>query len=298
MGAWGFVKVALLILIIIELSIAIEEFLSARLELRRGFSGAKNSPFRVFARHGLKILRTEGTFAQHLAAAFKFLIVFLAAGLLPIWGGKVPIPYMHSFWIFTTLVILGPVLHLIFEWAIKGGSGWPLILVTSERTIGGCTVHFILAITLVAMTGVDHFAGFRDIQLEHGWIIWRYPWAIFILFAYAVANLFTSFQTIFSRDKDEKAAGWSFEELLPQMRRTVWTLFIVDVFLGGAGSLGVLGDMALVLKCVGINVLSKVTSQLFFHLREDQAEAFMLWKLTPISILILALSLLLPGGVS
>src|ERR1700677_2210112 len=119
LGVWSFLKVAALVFLIVELSIAIEEFLSARLELRRGFAGAKTTPLRVFARHGLKVLRTEGTFTQHFAAALKFLIVFLAAGLLPIWGGQVPLPCMHSFWIFTTLVILGPVLHLILEWAIK-----------------------------------------------------------------------------------------------------------------------------------------------------------------------------------
>ena len=123
LGAWGFVKVALLVLLIAEISIAIEEFLTSRLELRRGFAAAKTTPLRVFARHGLKILRTEGTFSQHFAAALKFLIVFLAAGLLPIWSGDVPLPCLHSFWIFTTLVILGPVFHLILDWAIKGGSG-------------------------------------------------------------------------------------------------------------------------------------------------------------------------------
>jgi len=297
-GFGAFVKVAIYIFIIVEISILVEEFIAARLELRRGFAGTKTSPLRIFARHGIKILRTEGSFGQHLASGAKFLVIFLAAGLLPLWFGQIPLSCAHSFWIFTTLVIAGPVLHLILEWAFKRGSGWPLILVTSERTIGSCTVHFILAITLIAMTGVDNFSGFRDLQENHSWIIWRYPWAIFILFAYAVANLFTSFQTIFARDKDEKAAGWSFDELLPQMRRAVWTLFMVDVFLGGASTTGMVGNIGLILKSVLINVASSLASQLFFRLREDQAEAFILWRLTPISILILALSLLIPGGVS
>jgi len=296
-GVLGFVKVMVLILLIIELTILLEEFLAARIELRRGFAGTKTSLIQVLARHGLKILRTEGPLSRQLASATRYLVIFLSAGLLPVWGGKIPLAGAHSLWLFTALVIFGPVFHLISDWARHRGAGWPLVLASAERTVGASTVHFILAITLVAMTGIDDFAGFRDLQEAHGWIIWRYPWAIFILFAYAVANLFTSFQSIFSRGREERAEGWSFDDLLPHLRRAVWTLFVVDVFMGGAGKLGPLGDLSLIVKCVGVNVVSKAISQLFFHLREDQAESFILWRLMPISILILGLSLLIPGGV-
>jgi hypothetical protein len=295
-GFWAFLKVSVLIVLIIESSLLVEEFITARLELRKGFAGAKSSPFRIFVRHGLKLLRMEGSFTQHFGAGAKFLVIFLAAGLLPVWSGEIPLQASHGLWIFTALMIGGPVIYLILEWSIKKGSGWPSLLVSAERTVGCSTVFLILTITLVAMSGLDNFLDLRDFQKIHGWIIFDYPLAIFILFAYAVANLFTSFQTIFSRTIDESPSGWSFDELLPHLRRAVWTLFLVDVFFAGSGSLGILGDLFLIFKCVALNVVSHFGSQLFFHLREDQAEAFILWRLTPITVLILALTLLFPGG--
>ncbi len=56
-GLWAFIKVGLLVLIIVEGSLLIEELIMARLELRRGFTGAKTSSLRIFTRHGLKLLR-------------------------------------------------------------------------------------------------------------------------------------------------------------------------------------------------------------------------------------------------
>jgi hypothetical protein len=296
LGFWAFIKVGLLILFIVEGSLLIEEFIAGRLELRKGFAGAKSSPFRIFARHGLKLLRMEGSFSHHVGAGAKFLVIFLAAGLLPIWSGEIPLQATHGLWIFTALMIGGPVIYLILEWSIKKGSGWPSLLISAERTVGCSTVLLILTITLVAMSGLDNFSDFRDFQKIHGWIIFDYPLAMFILFAYAVANLFTSFQTIFSRTVDESPSGWSFDELLPHLRRAVWTLFLIDVFFSGSGAIGPAGNLFLVLKCLLLNVASYFGSQLFFHLREDQAEAFILWRLTPITVLILALTLLFPGG--
>jgi hypothetical protein len=295
-GVWGFFKVTILVLTIVELSMLIEEFISARLELRRGFAGTQTSPLKIFARHGLKVLRVDGSISQHIGAGAKFLIIFLAAGLLPIWSGEIPLNCAHSLWVFTALTIVGPAVHLILEWTIKRGAGWPSVLVTAERSLGTATVHFVLAMTLVAMTGIDNFADFRDLQLTKSWMILRYPWIVLILFAYAVASLFTSFQTIFAREQDERASGWSFDGLLPQLRRTVWTLFMVDVFLGGSGGATVVGDLVLIFKCVSINTISYFGSKQFFNLREDQAESFILWRLTPIAIFILAISLLFPGG--
>jgi hypothetical protein len=76
----------------------------------------------------------------------------------------------------------------------------------------------------------------------------------------------------------------------------MWSIFIVDVFMGGASPSGLFGDITLVAKCVGLNVSAAIASRLFFNLREDQAEGFMLWGLAPISIAILGLSLFFPGA--
>jgi hypothetical protein len=281
-----------------EFSMLIEEDIRARLELRKGFAGTKATPFRIFQRHALKLLRSEGSFRTHAAAGAKFLVLFLAAGLLPTWSGQLSLPVAHSFWIFLSLMIAGPLVNLVLEWAVKKGAGWPSVLATAERTTGSATVLFILTITLVAMTGQDSFADYQTLQLQHGWLIFQYPWALPILFAFAVVNLFMSFQTVFAGMSDEKAMGWNFDALLPEIRRTLWTLFMVDIFLGGYGAGGALGGGLLIVKCVVLNVISSFGSQLFMRLREDQAESFILWNLTPISIMILALSLLFPGGLS
>jgi hypothetical protein len=207
-------------------------------------------------------------------------------------------------------MLASPVIHLILRWAFFEGSGWPAVLIAGERTIGSATVHLVLAISLVAMTGLDSFSDLGALQEKWGWLIFKFPWALVILFAYAVVNLFTSFLSIFQKEDNESPSEWSFDDALPLLRRAIWTLFVVDVFLGGAGSgnsslgqtvsvaFGLVGNIFLVVKCVAINVFSSCCSQLFFRLREDQAEALILWGLAPLSVGILALSLLFPGGVT
>ena len=186
----------------------------------------------------------------------------------------------------------------MFEWAVKKGRGWPIVLVAAERTIGSATVLFILSITLVAMTGSDNFLDFHKSQSTGGWLIFRNPMAILLLITFAVVNLFSSFQTIFARTGDEKQTGWSFNEMILPLRSSVWSIFIADVFLGGAHLENFMGVLLLISKGVGVNIASVIISHLFFQLREDQAESFILWRLGPLSIVILAFCLLFPGGVS
>jgi hypothetical protein len=296
-GVLGFFAIAFVIFLVMEISVLFEELFTVRAQLRRGFVGSKSSVFKIFSRHTLRFLRMSETPRQNIGSGFKFIFIFLAAGLLPIWQAEAMLPVSHSLWIFIGLMLMGPVFYLVFEWVFKKGTGWPIVLIAAERTIGSATVLFILSITLVAMTGGDSFQEFQKIQSGKGWLIFHNPMAILLLIAFAVVNLFSSFQTIFARTGDEKQSGWSFNEMILPLRSSVWALFIADVFLGGADMDGFAGVFVLVFKCVGINLLSVIVSHLFFQLREDQAEAFILWRLGPLSILILALCLLFPGGV-
>ena len=235
----------------------------------------------------LRFLRMSDSLGQNIGAGFKFILVVLAAGLLPIWQGRAMLPASHSLWIFIGLMLLGPVLYLVFEWVFKKGSGWPIVLIAAERTIGSATVLFILSITLVAMTGGDSFLEFQNIQKSHGWLIFHNPMAILLLGAFAVVNLFSSFQTIFSRTGDEKQSGWSFNEnqSFPFAVRC-GRFFIADVFLGSADVENIPGVIFLIFKCVGVNLISVIVSHLFFQLREDQAEAFIFMEAWPPSPLL------------
>jgi hypothetical protein len=293
-GILGFFSTAALIFIIMEISLVLEEVFTMRFELRKGFTGTKTSATKILGRHALKVLRAEGTPKQHFATACKYLVIFLGAGLLPGWSGEPALVPPHALWAFFGLVLAGPVFQLVIGWAAGKGAGWPVVLTTAERTVGSATVIFVLAITLVAMTGSDTFVDFVEYQSRHGWLVFHYPLGLLLAFAFAVVSLFTAFHTVFSRTGDDKPVGWRFDDLMPHMGRTVWSLFIIDLFFGGAT--GPAGGFFLVIKAVIINVGAGALSRLFFQLREDQAEAFILWRLTPISIVILALSLLFPGG--
>jgi len=296
-GALGFFEVGAFVLLVMELSALLEELFSVRAELRKGFTGTKTSLIKIFSRHCLRLLRIEGGLRRHMGAGIKFALIFVSAGLLPLWDGRVTLSVNHSLWIFLGITLFGPVLHLVFAWLFNRGSGWPIVLTSAERAIGSATVLFILSITVVAMTGADRFADFQKSQEVHGWLVIRNPLAIPLLMAFSVVTLFSSFQTIFSRTGDEREEGWSFDDLLLPLRRSVWSVFMADVFLGGADFSGLGGGGILLVKCVSINVFSAIGAHLFFQLREDQAESFILWRLAPVSILILVLSLLLPGGV-
>jgi hypothetical protein len=294
-GFLGFFKVAFLLFIILEISLLFEEFFKSRTEFRKGFTGTKSTLFKTLHRHALKILRMEGNLRSHIGTASRCAFMFAAAGLLPVWGNQIILESSHSLWVFLGLNIIGPALTLIFQWTLNRGSGWPFVLSYAERSIGSATVLFILGITVVAMTGTDTFSEIQKIQDAGGWLVFQYPLSFVLMFALIVINLFLSFQTMFSKSGDAgKSEGWTIDDLLPHLRRTIWSLFIVDTFLGGAQ--GAFGDVFLVVKCILLNVLSEVVSFLFVRLREDQAEAFILWRFAPISVLILTFSLLLPGG--
>ncbi|MDZ4677318.1 MAG: hypothetical protein SGI74_07375 [Oligoflexia bacterium] len=294
-GFLGFFKVTSLLLIILEISLLIEEFFKNRIEFRKGFTGTKSSIAKTLQRHALKVLRMEGDLKAHFGTALGCTFIFLTAGLLPVWSNEIVLHAPHSLWVFLGMSMIGPTLALIFQWTQKSGSGWPFVLSHAERSIGSATVLFILGIALVAMTGSDSFSEIQKSQEAGGGLVFQYPLSIILMFALVVINLFLSFQTMFSKsDTEVKHHGWTLDDLIPHLRRTIWSLFIVDTFLGGAH--GVMGNGLLILKCVILNVSSEVLSCLFVRLREDQAESFILWKLTPISILILTLSLFLPSG--
>ena len=299
-GVGGFLLTVLAVFLVTELSLVLEEAILVRFELRKGFTGAKTGLIKVFQRHALKVLRIEGPPSKHFISAAKYLMVFFAAGCLPLWGGEPALNPPHSLWIFLGIILLGPIAQLAIAWYFNKGAGWPVLLTTNERTIGSATVLFTLAIALVAMTGVDRFSDFIEAQARHSWLVFRYPLSVLLAFAFAVVSLFVTFQSVFSRTGDARPAGWGMDDLIPQLSRAVWSLFIVDIFFGGAaGALsGPVGDALFILKAVVINVISGVVAKLFFQLREDQAEAFILWRLAPISIAILALSLIFPGGLT
>ena len=86
-GAVAFFPVALVVVVIMEVSHLFEELFTVRAQLRKGFVGAKSNVFRIFSRHLLRLLRMSGTGAQNIGAGFKFIIIFLAVGLLPVWPG-------------------------------------------------------------------------------------------------------------------------------------------------------------------------------------------------------------------
>ena len=124
--------------------------------------------------------------------------------------------------------------------------------------------------------------------------------SLFLVFAFLVVQLYMTFKSVFSKPAEsEREQGWGLEDFLPELSRAIWGLFIVDVFMGGAfsefQSMGWLANMVLVLKVVVLNAMALTLSRLFVRLREDQAESFILWRLTPLSVLILAASLLVSG---
>ena len=124
--------------------------------------------------------------------------------------------------------------------------------------------------------------------------------ALYLVFAFLAVQLFMTFSSIFSKPAEsEREHGWGLEDFLPELSRAVWGLFVVDVFMGGAfvegSSFASLANLLFVLKVVMLNAVAKCAAQLFVRLREDQAENFILWRLTPFSVFILALSLFFTG---
>jgi hypothetical protein len=296
-GAWGFLRTFLFLILILELSLVFEEFFHSKLSLKKGFTGTNSSLFKVFERHLLRCLRIEGSIKRNLAAVLTCVFILMLAGLLPTWGGGISLDQLHSVWIFLGARMLLPVLALIIEWRLNAGRGWPTLLMRAERAIGSATAIFILTLTLVEMAGSDSFSALKNLQNQHSSLIMRFPMAIFIMFGFVVIDLFTSSQSLFAQaNTGEKQSGWSLEDFTPLLLRVSWSLFIVDVFWSGSVGNPALDTILLILKCTFVTVFCSLVGRLFIRLRTDQAENFILWRLTPLSILILAVSLLVSGG--
>jgi hypothetical protein len=232
-GARGFFGSLFFLVVVLESSLLIEEFLRARIEIRKGFSGTNTTILYAAKRHLLCALRLEGSIQRNMAAALSGAFILFATGFLPIWAGAVPLNYSHSIWIYLGARALLPISRLILEWRFNKGRGWPSFLTNAERAVGSISVLVILTLALVEMTGTDSFAQIRNLQREHGALIFRYPLAIVIMFGYIILSLYWSSQSPFSQPvRGEKQDGWSLDDFLPQLRRISWSLFIVDVFCG------------------------------------------------------------------
>ncbi len=294
-GASEFLGTVAFVLVIMELSFLAEEFFKTRFEIRRGFSGTGTSILEILKRHLLKILRIEGIWKDHVAFGLRAVPFFIAVGLLPIWSYRPGIENAYSFWIFGGIMVSTPLLSMICQWSSNKGAGWPFNLISAERALGGATALFILQITLVALTGEDTFEGFSHIQ-QHAWLIVQAPLSILLLIGFVTVAFFASFQTVFSKShRFDKKDGWGFDDFFPSLNRVVWIIFVANIFLGGAPDFFGVGGFVLILKCVIVNVVAGIFSQIYFSFREDQAENFILWSLTPATIGTLIFSLILPG---
>src|ERR1017187_8904346 len=95
-GAGWFFKNVFLVLVIIELTLIVEEIFNTKLEFRKGFQGVKTSLIRVSGRHLLKFLRLQSSWHASFATSVKAAAFFVAVGLLPPWGGTIVLPAPHS----------------------------------------------------------------------------------------------------------------------------------------------------------------------------------------------------------
>jgi hypothetical protein len=292
-GVFAFLYATLSLFMVMELSLLLEEFLAYRAESRRGFWATGSHLYKIYYRHILQLFRREEGLGATLAGAFRWVFAMVMVGLMPTWFGQPGIECAHSIWVFFIIGIATPVLGLIWQWAFDRGSSWPFTLASSERAIASSSVLFILGLTLVGMTGVDSFGDLRRIQEEQGWLIFQYPFAIVLMVSFMVMSLYLSFETVFSRPLEmAQTRGWTYDHLSGNLIRMVWSLFVVNVFLGGASGDGFGGALGLVAKWVVVNVTTILLSRPFFRFREDQAEVFVLWRLVPISMVVLVLSIL------
>lgn len=295
-GAIAFFQTLLTCVILFELSLLVEEMIRIRLEARKGFTGTHTTIMRVFQRHSIKILNYEATQFENLRSAFKFTLYFLSIGLMPTLSGRIGLNFDHSIWVFWTLLVIGPLLDLVFQWIWLKGAAWPSYLAKTERTVGISTVLYILGISLVASTGLDSFEELIRFQEKSTWLIFRLPLTGGLMLAFLVVAVFTSFEGVFSRVRTESPEHGGYADLQSRLNRLAWSLFISTVFLGGIFDETVVAAIIFIFKTLLVNVMLFLLSHLFFRLREDQAEAFILWRLTPFCFLILVATIFFPWG--
>lgn len=289
-GVLAFFKAVLIVFSIAEGTFLLEQWVSWRREYRRGFSGTKSSLFQAVRRQVIVFLRQEASITMAIRFATKATILFVAVSMLPIFGGKY-LDLEHSIWLFWGLILIGPLLSLFFQWVYNQGKAWPNVLRGGERSLGAITAFIFLGAALAVTTGVDSFSGMQAFQQKHGWLLFAKPLSLVIMCAFLVASHYLNFQHVFrGAEYPDRPEGWVPNDFIPFFMRTVSSLFVVVVFLGGAPA-GGLAIPVIILKTILVNVLSSLFLHDAFQLTEAQAENLILSRLVPASVAVFVLTL-------
>ena len=125
-GALGFLIVACVIFIVMEISVLFEELFTVRAQLRKGFAGSKSNIFKIFSRHVLRFLRMSESFGQNIGAGnIKRAVRVTVLGTL---CGFVLLTLVGLIaFIFAPSIVAFGRFGLRESWTAREKAGWPLV---------------------------------------------------------------------------------------------------------------------------------------------------------------------------
>lgn len=282
LGFAGFASTFFLVFVLTEANLFFEEFMRHRFELRKG-------NFKKIPIQSLLFLTNRESFKEKMIASVVLIPIFISAAMLPGVSGKILFSPAHSFWMFILVMLLTPVIQFFLQLLFNESQGDLLAVRSQEKSMAGFTLLLITVICFTLLTAADDISEIVNLQRGRPWLVFQKPSTAFLLINLIIVVYYVCQQRFFSKshnvliEKESEKRKYTLG-----LWKTVWLLFISSIFLGG-------NDWSLFPKVFLINTVAIFIFQGIAHIREDQAEAVVIWEMTPMMLFFVLLTLVFVG---
>ncbi|MBK9293671.1 MAG: hypothetical protein IPM57_04380 [Oligoflexia bacterium] len=249
----------------------VEEMLFSKIRFKKTISIKLKEIF-------LSYLRASTSHKEALINLIPRIPIILAITLIPNVVGDIYWNPKHSMWVFLALWTLANLLGFIKGLIAKT----PIDNVRVEKSMAIVVPLAIFIFVIVGTTGQDQVAEILKYQQDKGPLIFK-QFPVFIVLGLL---WFISIEHIVGEGFFSKVE--SRIKLSNQFDKAVWLMLFSVVFLGAT-------SWDIYLKAVLINTIGTILFGFFYKLRLDQEEKFILWEITPITLLTLIISLVIIG---